>query len=178
MTDVSNKHHSKVAAAVEVAKNIWIGDAVASKDKEFMDKVNIRAIINLTPHLPNCTLIDVECIQIPVHDLRGLRDQDLFLQYLPCITEFIYKVAVIEDNSILLHCVKGRQRSAAAMAAYLIKFYDMLPMEAMNYLLARKEDVFHWGKSVNFAEALNKWYHQTSMNKLTKQSVRKPKAKT
>lgn len=154
--------HVKVKAA-KIVNNIWVGDGHAAMDAAFIKTYDIRAVLNLTPNVPfafaapSSVEREIEYLRIPVYDIWSLRDTDLFLTYLPCITEFIYKNAVIENKQVLVHCIKGRQRSGAAVAAYLIKFYGMEPKDAVNFLLKRKVDVFHWGESVNFADSLNKW---------------------
>jgi hypothetical protein len=57
-------------------------------------------------------------------------------------------------------CHLGRQRSCAAIAAYLMRFYKMSPFEAMEFIVNMKPDAFHFGASVNFASAVNKWHRK------------------
>lgn len=152
----------------KVLPNIWIGDEHASSSEKFFKDENITAVLNMTPNLPNCFHEQVEYLRIPVFDSLEKRDVLQMYSYFPVITEFIYKNTVLEKRNILVHCLQGKQRSATAVAAYMIKFYKNTPSEAFNYLTEKKMDVFHFGKSVNFAQVINKWYRK--MEKLKKQT--------
>jgi protein-tyrosine phosphatase len=158
---MSNKKDKK-AIATMVCTKIWIGNERAAKSKELFEKHQIGAVLNCTPGLPNhfSSRQDVEYMKIPVHDSSGKRDVDVMLSYFPAASEFINKAVSLDGRSVLVHCRMGRQRSAAAVAAYLIKFCDMTPAEAVAFLLERKPDVFHYGKSINFARSLNRWHQQ------------------
>lgn len=138
---------------------VWIGNAQASKSDTFFKEAHIGAVLNMTAneahHFKNR---NIEYMRIPVHDSLGRRDTHLMYTYFPVICEFIYKNAVLEKKDVLVHCHLGQQRSAAAVAAYLIKYYKLSPMQAMAHLRKHKADVFAHGESVNFAASLNKWY--------------------
>ena len=153
---------SHVAMAVKVLPNIWVGDGRAARSSSFFEKAEIKAVLNMTPSVPNAFVADesVEYLRIPVYDSYDKRDPALMYSYLPVVTEFIYKAVVIEKRNIFVGCHLGRQRSCAAVAAYLMRFYKMTPFEAMEFVLKKKPDAFHFGESVNFAKSLNKWYQK------------------
>lgn len=157
-----SKSRSQLAMAVKVLPNIYLGDNRASMNQKFFEKTEITGVLNMTPNMPNffCQFENIEYFRISVHDSHAKRDINLMYQYFPAITEYMYKLAVIEQRNILVHCALGRQRSCAAIAAYLIKFYKMTPFESMEFIIQRKPDAFHWGKSANFAKALNHWYYK------------------
>lgn len=152
----------RTAMAVKILPNIYLGDSRAASSATFFDKAGICSVLNMTPNLPNkyCADDKVEYLRIPVFDTHGKRDVNRMYQYFPIVTEFMYKTSVMENKNLLVHCALGRQRSCAAIAAYLIKFYKMTPLEAMNFIISRKPDSFHWGKSANFAKSLNRWYYK------------------
>lgn len=156
------KLREKVAMAVKVLPNIYLGDARSASSETFFAKAKIQSVLNMTANIPNtfCKDEKIEYLRIPVFDSREKRDVGKMYQYFPIITEYMYKISVIERKNLLVHCALGRQRSVAAIAAYMIKFYKMTPIEAMNFILSRKPDSFHWGKSANFAKALNRWYYK------------------
>jgi protein-tyrosine phosphatase len=54
----------------------------------------------------------------------------------------------------------GRQRSAAAVAAYLMKYHNMDPTQACKYILSKRKEAFHFGLSLNFEKSLIKYYKQ------------------
>jgi protein-tyrosine phosphatase len=117
--------------------------------------------LNCTATIPNhfADNQNLQYLRLPVHDTATKRDVGRFLRYLPVACEFIYKVRVLEGRPILVHCHAGKQRSAAVVAAFLIRYYGYTPHEAVEMLLRKKPDVFHHGRHVNFAAALNHWYH-------------------
>jgi protein-tyrosine phosphatase len=156
---------TRLAMAVKILPNIYLGDERSSRNSSFFDRANIQSVLNMTPNIPNafCTNGEIEYLRIPVYDTYGKRDHQKMYRYFPVITEFMYKSSVIENKNLLVHCALGRQRSCAAIAAYLIKFYKMTPLEAMEYINSRKVDSFHWGKSANFAKSINKWYHKLNI---------------
>ncbi len=153
---------ARVPMAVNIMPEIWLGDGRAAQSAQFFRKAKITAVLNMTPTVPNTFSADetIEYLRIPVYDSFEKRDPNLMYSYLPVITEFIYKAAVIEKRNIFVGCHLGRQRSCAAVAAYLMRFYNKTPFEAMEYIVKKKPDAFHYGASVNFAKSLNLFYHK------------------
>lgn len=144
--------------ATKVLPNIWIGTALVAEKESFFEKEKIKAVLNITPTVPNFFAYDtsIEYLRVPVYDTKNKRNQQLFLEYFPIITEFIYKNVVLEDKNLLIHCNSDTQRSCSAISAYLIKYYNMNPSEAVDFIKNKKKDAFH--KTINFAKSLNKWY--------------------
>ena len=162
--DTTTRNRTKHILAVKVLPNVWLGDHRAAQNESFFQNENITAVLNATPNVPNLFKNNdsIEYMRIPVYDSFEKRDCNKMYQYFPVITEYIYKSTVIEKKNILVNCYAGRQRSAACIASYLIKYYSMTPIQAMEFLLKKKPDAFHWGKSVNFAKSLNKWYYMVN----------------
>lgn len=152
----------KLTMAVKILPNIYLGDKRAATSSTFFSKADVTSVLNMTPNVSNafCGKETIEYLRIPVYDSHGKRDVGRMYSYFPIITEFMYKNSVMENKNVLVHCALGRQRSCAAIAAYLIKFYKMTPLQAMDFIIARKPDSFHWGKSANFAKSLNRWYYK------------------
>ena len=158
---IVDKHPDRInqPMAVKILPNIYLGDSRAAYSDSFFEKANIQGVLNMTPNIDNrYRHKDIEYLKIPVYDSHAKRDVNKMYQYFPVATEFMYKNSVMENKNILVHCALGRQRSCAAIAAYLMKFYKMSPMVAMEFIIKRKSDAFHYGKSANFAKPLNKWY--------------------
>ena len=150
--------------AVEVLPRIFVGDSRAANSSSFFKQAQISGVLNMTASIPNKFRCDdkIEYLRVPVYDCKMKRDVNQMRQYFLLVTEFIHKITVLEQRNILVHCALGRQRSCAAVAAYLIRYHDMAPLEAMRFIVARKPDAFHWGKSANFGPALNMWYTDRS----------------
>jgi hypothetical protein len=53
---------------------------------------------------------------------------------------------------------QGRQRSAISVAAFLVTKHKMTPHDACKLVLDKRPEAFHHGKSLNFDQALKKYY--------------------
>lgn len=169
MVETSKSVNSMLGVMItQVLPNIWIGDESASTSVKFFKQANITAVLNMTHDLENVFHGEAEYMRIPVYDSEQKRDVSHMYSYVPAMTEFIYKNAVLEKKNVLVHCLQGKQRSAAAVAVYMIKYYKMTPTQVIDFLLDKKKDVFHHGKSVNFSPVINKWYRK--MEKIRKQT--------
>lgn len=104
-----------------VIKNLWLGNHKSSVDKDFLTKNNIKLIINLSKDLP-FTDLNIDKFRISIHDNRSL-ESDIGM-----IQNFKHSYNIINDKlsnneSVLIHCRAGMQRSAALVALYLMKKY-------------------------------------------------------
>jgi protein-tyrosine phosphatase len=151
----------------KIMNRVFLGNFQAAKDREFFDTKNIKAVLNCSKDIPNhfAHKRDIEYMRIPVDDSLKERDYELMYQYMPCIVEFIHKHANIQGNNILVHCWAGRQRSAISVAAYLVSKYGLTPHDACKLVLDKRPEAFHHGKSLNFDQALNKFYKGLSKRK-------------
>lgn len=144
----------------KISNHIFLGNFQAAKDKDFFKEHKIKAVLNCSKDIPNhyAHHKNIEYMRIPVEDSLKQKDYDLMYEYFPVIVEFIHKHAHIQKNNILVHCWAGRQRSAISVAAYLVSKYKMTPQEACKYVMDKRNEAFHFGKSLNFDQALNKYY--------------------
>lgn len=149
-----------VAKYDKIIDKLYLGNFQAAKDREFFKTKKIRAVLNCTKDLPNhfAHNKDIEYMRIPVEDSLKEKDYELMYQYLPSAVEFIHKHVNIAKKPILIHCHAGRQRSCISVAAYLVLKHNMTPHEACKYILDRRVESFHFGKSLNFSSSLNKFY--------------------
>ena len=149
-----------LASYNKVMNKIYLGNFQAAKDKDFFKSKNIKAVLNCTRDIPNhfAHNKDIEYMRIPVEDSLRDRDYDLMYQYMPCIVEFIHKHTVLQGHNILIHCWAGRQRSAISIAAYLVDKYGLNPHDACQLVMSKIPEAFHFGQSLNFDQALNKFY--------------------
>jgi protein-tyrosine phosphatase len=145
----------------KIMNHIYLGNIHAAKNKEFMKKHNIKAVLNCSKEkdIPNyfCNS-NIEYMRIPVDDSLKQKDFDLMYQLLPCGVEFIHKHADILKQNILVHCFAGRQRSATCLTVYLMEKHGLNPDDACKYLLKKRPEAFHFGLSLNFDQALIKYY--------------------
>ncbi len=151
----------------KIMDRIYLGNFQAAKDRDLFNGKNIKAVLNCTKDIPNhfAHKKDIEYMRIPVEDSLKDKDFDLMYQFMPCIVEFIHKHAVLQKNNILIHCWAGRQRSAISVAAYLVAKYNMNPHDACKIVLDKRKEAFHFGHSLNFDQALNRFYKDQGKRK-------------
>lgn len=144
----------------KITNHIFLGNFQAAKDKDLFKTHKIRAVLNCSKEIPNYYSHhkDIEYMRIPVDDSLKQKDYDLMFQYLPVIVEFINKHANIANHNILIHCHAGRQRSAISVAAFMVAKCGKTPQEACKIVMEKRPEAFHFGKSLNFDQALNKYY--------------------
>ena len=148
----------------KIMDKIYLGNFQAAKDREFFKTKNIKAVLNCTKELPNqfANNREIEYMRIPVDDSLKEKDYELMYQYFPVIVEFIHKHVVLQKHNILVHCVAGKQRSMISVAAFLVAKHKMTPHEACKFLLTKRPEGFHYGKSLNFDQALTRYYKKLS----------------
>lgn len=149
----------------KVMDRIFLGNFQSAKDRAFFKDKKIKAVLNCTKDLPNYFAHnkDIEYMRIPVEDSLKDKDYKLMFEYMPVIVEFINKHVNLQKHNILIHCWAGRQRSAISIAAFLVAKYKMTPHDACKFIMEKRPEAFHFGKSLNFDQALNK-YHRTLKN--------------
>jgi protein-tyrosine phosphatase len=147
----------------EIIPNLYIGNMYTAKNKMFFNKNGIKAVLNLTTNVPNyfaCPNEKIEYMRINVKD--SLKEEDFIkmYNYLPCIFSFIYKNLILENKPVLVHCHAGVQRSATAVAAFLMK-YNKLPLNTVvKFIISKRPVVFNFGRSINFYKPLLKYQQQ------------------
>jgi protein-tyrosine phosphatase len=151
----------------KIMSKLYLGNHQAAKDKKFFETKKIKAVLNCSKDIPNSFVCqkDIEYMRIPVDD--SLKEVDFEKMYLmmPAIVEFIHKHIVIQKHNILVNCWAGRQRSACAVAAYLIGKCDMTPSKACKLILEKRPEAWHFGLSLNFEKSLEKYYKDIQKSK-------------
>ena len=151
----------------KILPRLYIGNFQAAKDREFFKTKNIKAVLNCTKELDNqfANNREIEYMRIPVDDSLKERDFSLMLEYLPVIVAYIHKHVDIQKNTLLSHCVGGRQRSVISVCAYLVTHHNMTPQQACKFVVDKRPEAFHFGKSLNFSSTLNKYYKELESKK-------------
>jgi protein-tyrosine phosphatase len=152
----------------KIMNRIYLGNIHAAKDKEFMKKHKIKAVLNCSKEkdIPNfyCES-SIEYMRVPVDDSLKQTDFDKMYKLLPSAVEYIAKHADILKQNILIHCWAGKQRSVICVAAYLVAKHGLTPDEACKYILKKRPEAFHYGLSLNFDQTLIKYYKDLQKKK-------------
>ena len=117
-------------------------------------------VVNCTPDVPFHSGCKGK-IRIPVHDDPSEIDK---MYNLITNTQVLEKMhEVLEKNeSVLVHCHQGISRSCTIVASYLIKYKNMTPGEAVQYIKSKRPIAFHFG--VHFKKLLNYFYKTKQQN--------------
>ena len=103
-----------------IIKNLWLGNHKSSVDKDFLTKNNIKLIINLSKDLPFTDLENIDKFRVAIHDNRSQEsDIGMIQNFHHCYSLIDNKLS--NNQSVLIHCRAGMQRSAALLALYLMR---------------------------------------------------------
>lgn len=137
-----------------ILPKLFLGNISSSLDKKFIKKNNIEVIFNCTNTLKNeFENSNIIYHRIPVDDSLEEYDIELMKDYLPNYVKLIDKY-LSENKAILVHCYAGRQRSAILIAAYLLYKYNYSIEKAYEFIISKRPEAFHYGKSFNFHRSL------------------------
>lgn len=140
------------ANAHEIIPRLWLGNAKASMDEDFIRQHNIIVVFNCTKNLPFSPMIPIK-YRIPVDDNREeqeIRNMELWSG------EIAYKMMheYIEGKTILVHCAAGMQRSAASVAFFLIALLKLRALDAMRMIKEKRRVAFfpraNFGRSIDY----------------------------
>lgn len=144
--------NSSNANANEIIPRLWLGNAKASMDEDFIRQNNIVVVFNCTKNLAFSPIIPIK-YRVPVDDNleeEEIRNMELWSG------EIAYKMMneYIEGKTILVHCMAGMQRSAASVAFMLIAFLKMRALDVMKMIKEKRMVAFYpranFGRSIDY----------------------------
>jgi hypothetical protein len=143
--------HQASNSADEIVPGLWLGNRHAAADTSFG---NIRAVFNCSKDIPFNPSVPRH-YRIPVDDSRQEPDIQNMEKW---SFEIVYKIAhemrksSAEGGEVLVHCAAGMQRSAAAVAMYLIAMQGLTTDEAI--LFIRKKRPIAFQPEPNFEKSI------------------------
>lgn len=139
----------------EILPKLFIGNIQSAKDLNFITKNNIEVIINCSNNINNYFInnTNIKYYKCPIDDSLEEYDIDLMKSYLPYFIKIIDE-SLSNNKSVLVHCYAGRQRSAALIAGYLMYKKSMSIEDSYNFIISKRPEAFHYGKSYNFHKSL------------------------
>lgn len=146
----------------EILPRLWIGDMMDAGNSGLINDLNITTIVNCTPDVPfiNNYLTN---IRLAVDDNRQPDQIRLMYENLNRLADRIH-LALSNNGTVLVHCHAGRQRSAAVIAGYLMKYGGVNPADAVKYIRSRRSIAFF--PDINFRPALVEYWNDLQSNKL------------
>lgn len=151
----------------KITPKIYLGNYQGAKDSDFFKDKKIKAVLNCTKDIPHyfSHKKDIEYMRIPIDDSLKEIDINKLYEFAPSAIEFIHKHAGLQKQNIFIHCYAGRQRSAGAIALYLMGKYNMTPGDACKFIMDKRPEAFHFGLSLNFEDTLKKYHKDLQKNK-------------
>lgn len=134
-----------------IIPGIWLGNAKAALDGNFLKNNNIQVVFNATKDLPFHPSIKRQ-YRVPVDDnlqREEIRNMELWSYEIVVKMLREYKAG----RNILVHCHAGMQRSPAIVAMFLIAIMGMTMEQAMAYIKERRPIAFY--PSANFGQAVS-----------------------
>jgi protein-tyrosine phosphatase len=135
--------------ATEIIPFLWIG---GEKDAEHVSATT-ALIINCTKNISFFSDSSTN-IRIPVEDNGDPTQQSILVKHWTNALMDTLMNHIMQSKTILVHCQMGRQRSAATVAAFLIK-NGMSKQAAIQFIQSKRREAFF--PSVNFDDALNQY---------------------
>jgi len=114
----------------EIVPGLWLGNHVSARDKIFLDKFNIKYIINITENVPNL-FQDIKYLRFPVRDKETCSIDTI--KIFDISGRFIMN-ALKNGIGVLVHCKRGHHRSATIVAAFLMKYLKVNYITAIAYI--------------------------------------------
>ncbi len=126
------------SSANEILTNLWLGDIRDSRNKEFINNVDI--IINCSTNIP--FLDDTKiCKRISVEDNLEKKEIANLYKYLDNSVKFIHS-ELKKSKIIFIHCYAGKQRSASVICAYIMWSNNLTYEQAKEFLETKRKHIF------------------------------------
>lgn len=121
----------------QIGSQLWLGGAPTyQRDYEFLFENGITAVVNIRAERDD-DVAQYEARGISYLQLKVLDIMMPSFEMLDDGTEWI-REQVQDGRVVLVHCAKGRGRSATLLAAYLMKYEGMSYAEARELLVSRR----------------------------------------
>lgn len=157
-----------------ILPNLWLGDIHDAMSLSSLREHQITAVVNCTSDTPFMHGIE-HTYRISTEDNGDTRQFPIMGRELPRAVEWIHYM-LTHNQKVLVHCLRGRQRSCCVVAAYMLRLHPEWSVnDAVNYVRLCRSQSFFCGDSqhpqnfcVNFKSALvtyKKWLEKNHSKK-------------
>lgn len=122
---------------VEVVPGLYIGSVGAATNRKALEENNISHVICAAAGI--APVFSSAGIQYLLLELEDYPSADI-TRYLDVSSQYINNALKYHGN-VLVHCFAGRSRSAAIVAAYLIRYHQMTFEEAIQAIKSKKRNI-------------------------------------
>lgn len=130
----------------EIVPGLFLASYNSVKDEP---TINDYYVINCSRDLP---MVHANSERLEVDDDLSIKSMIIMTTSLPILVQTI-ETKINAGQKVVVHCKAGQQRSAAVVAAYVMKTMHKSVAQAISYVKSRKSDAFFW--NANFESALN-----------------------
>ena len=129
------KDHLQSSHITEVFNKVFIGSYANAKDKEELEKNNIKYILNCASECSNLFEDKIKYLKLDIKDQNDFPINEYFDKGANFINESLNN----NDGNILVHCMQGKSRSTCLVMAYLIKYKKEDTNSAYKILKAKRK---------------------------------------
>lgn len=134
-----------------IIPNLWLGNAKAAQDENFLKNTGVEVVFNCTKDLPFHPSIRRR-YRIPVDDnLQPVEIRNMELWSYEIVMKMLNEYR--EGRTIFVHCHAGMQRSPAAIAFFLIATKQLTADQAIQFIKQRRPIAFF--PTANFGQSIN-----------------------
>ena len=134
----------------KITDNSYISTYDAALNQNVILSHNIQTIINCTKK-KNKINMNINYLQVPIDDPPYITDIEYVNTNFIEIINFIYN-EINNGKNVLVHCVKGSQRSATIVAIYLMVKFGLNYENAIKFIKSKRSICFFG--NVNYLNSL------------------------
>jgi len=119
--------------ANEILPHLFLGSYFAAKDITALKKYGITHIVSMPIGIKLHYKHDFTYLRFKTYDAN---EQDL-ISYFDLVADFI-DIVIKNNGTVLVHCMKGKSRSATMVAAYMIRSQGLSVENAVNIIQSKR----------------------------------------
>jgi protein-tyrosine phosphatase len=116
---------------------LYLGNVRDARSEEQLKDFQISHILNMSNDVSNSTFEFINYKRVPIAD----DEYQNIAPYLDNCIDFINLAKDANNGRVLVHCTKGKSRSATVIIAYLVKCYKMPLKEAYRLVKMKRDQI-------------------------------------